>query len=78
VKEVYERREFTSSPMSPPTGTVMRTSCEYRPVHKTRRNSADSDGSEVVMFGKKAISCFGGSIDGVGNFILGVYEKCLV
>ena len=50
----------TSSPISPPTGIVMRTTCEYNPVHSTRRNSADSDGKAFVMLGKYCISCLGG------------------
>lgn len=42
----------TSSPISPSTGTVINTSCEYRPVNRTRRNSDDSDGSDVVILAK--------------------------
>ena len=44
--------EDTSSPISPPTGTVMSTTCEYKPVHKTLRNSADLEGRAEVMSGK--------------------------
>jgi hypothetical protein len=32
----------------------------------------------VVMLGKKAISCFGGSMEGVGKGILLVVVKCLL
>jgi hypothetical protein len=32
----------------------------------------------VVMLGKKAISCFGGSMEGVGKSILLVVVKCLL
>lgn len=49
--------QLTSSPISPPTGTVIRTTCEYNPVQSTRRNSPDSDGSEAVIPGKYCISC---------------------
>ena len=52
--------ERTSSPMSPPTGTVMSTTCEYNPVQSTLRNSPDLDGNAEVMSGKYAISCLGG------------------
>lgn len=55
----------TSSPMSPPSGMVMMTSCEYSPVQSTRRKSDEVDGRLVVMRGKCCISCFGGSLDGV-------------
>jgi hypothetical protein len=48
----------------------MRTNWLYSPVHNTRRNSPDSLGNDVVISGKYAISCFGGSVDGVVNFIL--------
>jgi hypothetical protein len=70
-KRKLEEEIHTSSPISPSTGTVIRTNWLYSPVHSTRRNSPDSLGSEVVMSGKYAISCFGGSIEGVVNFILG-------
>jgi len=43
---------ITSSPISPLTGTFMSTSCEYRPVHNTRRNSGLSEGKDVVICGK--------------------------
>ena len=56
----------------------MSTNCEYKPVHSTLRNSADSEGNDVVMLGKKAISCFGGSMEGVGKGILLVVVKCLL
>lgn len=65
----------TSSPISPFTGTVISTSWLYSPVHKTRRKSPDSLGSDVVMFRKYAISCFGGSSEGVLKFML-VVVKC--
>lgn len=45
----------------------MRTSCEYKPVQRTRRNSPFFEGYDVVICGKYAISCFGGSFDGVGK-----------
>ena len=32
----------------------------------------------MVMLGKKAISCFGGSMEGVGKGILLVVVKCLL
>jgi len=67
--------------MSPPTGTVIKTSCEYNPVHKTLRNSPDSEGSEVVISGKYAISCLGGSSEGLLNFIVLLVENgvlCLI
>jgi hypothetical protein len=53
--------------MSPPTGIVIRTSWEYSPVQRTRRNSADVEGRAVVMSGKYCISCLGGSMLGVGK-----------
>lgn len=43
------QESLTSSPISPPTGTVMRTNCEYKPVHSTRRKSLDCDGRDVVI-----------------------------
>jgi hypothetical protein len=43
---------ITSSPMSPPTGTVISTNWEYKPVQSTRRKSPDSEGRDVVMLGK--------------------------
>jgi hypothetical protein len=55
--------------MSPPTGTVISTSWEYNPVQSTRRKSPDSEGRDVVIFGKKTISCLGGSEEGVWNDI---------
>ena len=51
--------------MSPSTGTVISTTCEYSPVQRTRRNSADSAGSDAVMPGKYCISCLGGSLLGI-------------
>ncbi len=48
----------------------MSTSCEYNPVQSTRRNSADFEGRDVVMFGKYFISCVGGSTEGVWNAIV--------
>lgn len=48
----------------------MRTSCEYRPVQRTRRNSPFLEGYDVVICGKYTISCFGGSFDGVGNVVM--------
>ena len=53
--------------MSPPTGTVISTSCEYNPVQSTRRKSPDFEGRDVVISGKYCISCLGGSEDGVLN-----------
>jgi len=50
----------------------MRTSCEYKPVHSTRRNSPDSLGKLVVILGKYAISCLGGSSEGFLNDIVEV------
>ena len=58
----------TSSPMSPPTGTVISTSCEYSPVQRTLLNSPDSEGRAAVMFGKYPISCFGGPVGILGSF----------
>jgi hypothetical protein len=52
VSERAGSRGHTSSPISPSTGTVMSTSWLYKPVQRTRRNSPDSLGSDVVMFGK--------------------------
>lgn len=56
--------------MSPPTGTVMRTTWLYSPVHKTRRNSPLFDGIAAVMLGKYCISCLGGSDDILGSLLL--------
>ena len=60
VKVGLRDSERTSSPISPPTGTVMRTTCEYNPVQSTLRNSPDLEGRAEVMSGKYAISCLGG------------------
>ena len=60
VKVGLRNSERTSSPMSPPTGTVMSTTCEYNPVQSTLRNSPDLEGRAEVMSGKYAISCLGG------------------
>lgn len=46
------QNERTSSPISPPTGTVMSTTCEYKPVQSTRRNSPDLEGRAEDMLGK--------------------------
>jgi hypothetical protein len=54
--------EPTSSPMSPPTGIVMSTSCELSPVHMTVLNSACSEGSALVIRGKCAIFFCGGDV----------------
>lgn len=59
--------ELTSSPMSPPTGTVISTTWLYSPVHSTLRNSAFSDGIAAVMLGKYCISCLGGPSDILGS-----------
>lgn len=48
--EIHETQ--TSSPMSPPTGIVMRTTCEYRPVHRTLRKTAELEGKAPVILGK--------------------------
>lgn len=45
----------------------MSTSCEYKPVQRTRLNSEFFEGRLLVICGKYAISCFGGSLEGVGN-----------
>ena len=58
--KIEESQKRTSSPISPPTGTVMSTTCEYNPVQSTLRNSPDLEGSAEVMSGKSAISCLGG------------------
>ena len=52
VKRATKKQEPTSSPISPPTGTVMSTTCEYKPVHSTLRNSPDLDGRAEVISGK--------------------------
>lgn len=46
----------------------MRTTCEYSPVHRTRRNSADSEGKAFAILGKYCISCLGGAEDIFGSF----------
>ena len=57
----------TSSPMSPPTGTVISTTWLYNPVQSTLLNSALSDGKAEVMLGKYCISCLGGPDDMLGS-----------
>jgi hypothetical protein len=52
MAQFQKSRGHTSSPISPSTGTVMSTSWLYKPVQRTRRNSPDSLGSDVVMLGK--------------------------
>ena len=70
VKVGLRNPERTSSPISPPTGTVMSTTCEYNPVQSTLRNSPDLEGRAEVMSGKYAISCLGGP-----EGILGFFAK---
>lgn len=49
----------TSSPISPPTGTSIATSCEYNPVCSTFLKSPNSRTAEV-SWGKCTIWCLGG------------------
>lgn len=63
-------RKLTSSPMSPPTGTVISTTWLYKPVQSTLLNSALSEGNAEVMLGKYCISCLGGPDDILGSFAL--------
>ena len=41
-------RPLTSSPISPPTGTVMTTSCELSPVQSTVLKSGYCDGNALI------------------------------
>ena len=52
LKPALKRQERTSSPTSPPTGTVMSTTCEYKPVQTTLRKSLDVDGRDEFISGK--------------------------
>lgn len=52
LKPALKKAEQTSSPISPSTGTVISTTCEYSPVQSTLRNSPDFDGRAEVMPGK--------------------------
>lgn len=58
---------LASSPISPPTGTVISTTWLYSPVHSTLLNSPLSDGMAAVMLGKYCISCLGGPDDIFGS-----------
>lgn len=69
-------RRNTSSPISPPTGTVISTTCEYNPVQSTLLNSPDSDGSAFVIPGKYTISFLGRSLLGLGN--VAILFSCLL
>ena len=51
-RRAVQKEEPTSSPISPSTGTVMSTTCEYSPVQSTLRNSPDLDGRAEVISGK--------------------------
>ena len=52
MKRAMKKQGPTSSPISPSTGTVMSTTCEYKPVQSTLRNSPDLDGRAEVISGK--------------------------
>lgn len=69
LKPALKMRERTSSPISPSTGTVMSTTCEYSPVHSTLRKSPDFDGRAEVISGKYAISCLGGPEGILGSLV---------
>lgn len=70
----------TSSPISPPTGTVISTTWLYKPVQSTLLNSALSDGKAEVILGKYCISCLGGPDDMLGSLafrIKPVLKQCV-
>jgi hypothetical protein len=53
--------QLTSSPISPPTGTVMTTNCELSPVQRTVLKSGYCDGKALIAC-KCFILCSGGDI----------------